>query len=155
MAGRGLTRDWAGKPTDITLPLVYSRALPDKRDSGWDPQRYQADVIVVNVGTDSDHDLISDQVLTGAYAGFVQRIRTDYPKAGIVLCQSSFQKEDSAARAQLWRVLMEVQTRQAKAGDQRVALARCRYYPGSGRRRLPGWIRLPRLEPGNGFALGA
>jgi len=129
--GQGLTRDWAGKPTDITLPLVYSRALPDKRDSWWDPQRYQADAVVVNVGTDSDHDMISDQALTEAYAGFVRRIRADYPKAGIVLCQSSFQKEDSAARTQLWHVLVEVQTRQARAGDRRVSLARCRFYPGT------------------------
>ncbi len=129
--GQGLIRDWAGKPSHSLLPLIYSRALPDNEDSHWAPQWYQADAVIVNVGTDSDHGMPTDAELTEAYATFVQRIRADYPRAGIVICQNSHQHEDSPARAQLLRVLQEVQARQRKSGDERVYVARCHFYPGT------------------------
>ena len=129
--GQGLIRDWAGKPTKILLPLIYLRALPDKEDSKWDPQRYQADVVIVNVGTDSDRGMPPDAELTDAYAGLVKRIRLDHPSAGIVICQNSHQHEGSPEKAQLLRVLEEVRSRQARAGDQRVFIALCHFYPGT------------------------
>lgn len=129
--GQGLMRDWAGKATDVLLPLIYSRALPDKVGSSWNPRWYPADAVIVNVGTDADHGLPAGAELTEAYAAFVARIRADYPKAAIVLCQNSHQPENSPARAQLLRVLEEVQARQKQSDDQRVFVARCRFYPGT------------------------
>ena len=129
--GEGLIRDWAGKPTDHLLPRIYNRTLPDRENPVWNPADFPADAVMVNVGTDSDHGMPMDAELIEAYVRFVERIRGDYPRAAIVVCQNSHQAMDSPERAQLFRVLQAVKASRQKAGDARVWIARAGHYPGT------------------------
>jgi hypothetical protein len=134
--GRGITRDWSGK-TDVNIvPVFFERTLPDTPGSVWDHSRYQPDVIVLNDGTDFDAGPQDEATFTNAYAAFVARVRSVYPRAYILLTESGFQSDGSdgkspAGRAQLLRTISAVVARQNAAGDVRIRIVRTGFYPGT------------------------
>ncbi len=134
--GRGITRDWSGKTDTNTLPVFFPRTLPDKEGSVWDHSRYAPDVIVINDGTDFDAGPQDEAKFTDAYAAFVGQVRAAYPGAYIILTESGFQSDGTdgrprAARDQLMRAMAAVVQRRSGAGDSRIRVARCGFFPGT------------------------
>jgi hypothetical protein len=134
--GRGITRDWSGK-TDVNIvPVFFERTLPDTPGSVWDHTRYQPDVIVLNDGTDFDAGPQDEGTFTDAYAAFVARVRSEYPRAYILLTESGFQSDGTdgksrAGRDQLLRTIIAVVARQNAAGDGRIRIVRTGFFPGT------------------------
>jgi hypothetical protein len=134
--GRGITRDWSGK-TDVNIvPVFFERTLPDTPGSVWDHARYQPDVIVLNDGTDFDAGPQDEAKFTDAYAAFVARVRSEYPRAYILLTESGFQSDGTdgksrAGRDQLLSTINAVVGRQNAAGDTRIRIVRTGFFPGT------------------------
>jgi hypothetical protein len=134
--GRGITRDWSGKTDTNTVPVFFSRTLPDQPGSVWDPSRYSPDVIVVDVGTDFDSGAPAEPGFTEAYGAFVAQVRSAYPGAMILLSESGFQSDGSnghsrASRDHQLRTMQAVAEQHRLAGDSRVRVIRAGYYPGT------------------------
>ena len=134
--GRGITRDWAGKPVDNTLPGFFPLALPDDPTANWDHSRYQPDVVVINDGTDFDAGMPAEPAFTEAFAAFVQQVRAAYPKAWILLSESGFQSDGSDGRARTERdhllgVMRAVVARHAAAGDPKLRVIYTGFHPGT------------------------
>ena len=132
--GRGLVRNWDGRRDVNTVPVFFERALPDDPASKWDHLRYQPDVIVINDGTDHDKDIMPHAELTEAYAAFVARVRAVHPQAWILIGESGFHPDaasgrPTAMREAMLKTLDAVIARRHAAGDDRVRLVRCGYYP--------------------------
>jgi hypothetical protein len=132
--GRGIVRNWDGRRDVNTVPVFFERTLPDETNSRWDHSRYQPDVIVINDGTDHDKDIMPHAELTEAYAAFVVRVRAVYPKAWILVSESGFHPDaasgqPTAMREEMLKTLNAVISRQHAAGDERVRLVRCGYFP--------------------------
>ncbi|MCD9020665.1 LamG-like jellyroll fold domain-containing protein [Cohnella silvisoli] len=54
----------------------------------WDFNRYQADQVVINLGTNDNTAGISDATFQSTYTTFLQNIRTKYPKAEIFVLRT-------------------------------------------------------------------
>jgi lysophospholipase L1-like esterase len=78
----------------------------------WDFSRYQANVVVINLGTNDNGHHISDAAFQATYVAFIQKIRTKYPHA-IILALRPFKGAKAAA------TLKTVQAVNA-AGDKNV-----------------------------------
>ncbi len=134
--GRGIVRNWDGRRDVNTVPVFFERALPDKPESKWDHTRYQPDIVVINVGTDHDHDILPKTELDDAYTAFVFRVRTVYPKAYLLISESGFQPDAASGqpttmRDALLKTLETVVSRRHEAGDSRIRLVRTGYFPGT------------------------
>jgi Carbohydrate esterase 2 N-terminal/GDSL-like Lipase/Acylhydrolase family len=134
--GRGIVRDWAGKREVNTVPVFFERSMPDDPATKWDHSRYQPDVIVINVGTDHDHDILPQAELDDAYLAFVARVRAVHPKAYILISESGFHPNTASGkpttmRDELLKTLHEVVKRRQDAGDNRIRLVRTGYFPGT------------------------
>lgn len=134
--GKGITREWSGRTDKGNLPDYLSRALPDDPTSTWDHHRYQPEAIVINAGTDFDHDIPDIAKLTEAYHGFVKQVRTAYPKAFIFLCESGYHSDGSdgeptTSRELSLRMFQTLVERQKAAGDARVRLVRSGFHRGT------------------------
>jgi lysophospholipase L1-like esterase len=64
------------------LPEIFDRIYGSTKAPHWDFARWQADVVVVNLG-ENDHPF--PQNFSSAYISFVQKIRNKYPAAHIFL----------------------------------------------------------------------
>lgn len=134
--GQGITRDWSGNAPASTLPVIFPRALPDKKGSVWDHTRYAPDVVVINDGTDFDAGPLDLAKFTDAYEAFVAQVRKAYPRAFILLSESGFQSDGSdgrprTSRDQLLATLNEVASRRAAAGDARIRVVHTGFFPGT------------------------
>lgn len=134
--GRGITRDWSGKTEVNNVPVFFSRTLPDDSEPVWDHSRYQPDVVAINIGTDFDVGLPEEAGFIEAYLTFVQQVRTAYPHAYLLLCESGFQSDgsdgrDRIARDQLLRTMEAVAKRRSKAGDERIRVVHTGFHPGT------------------------
>ncbi len=78
----------------------------------WDFSRYQANVVVINLGTNDNGHHISDASFQTTYVAFIQKIRTKYPHA-VILALRPFKGAKAAA------TLKTVQAVNA-AGDRNV-----------------------------------
>lgn len=68
------------------LPAIWDHTMPFSSPTIWDFSRWQADVVVVNLGTnDSGAKVIDEASWTAAYRGFITQIRKAYPQAHIFL----------------------------------------------------------------------
>lgn len=73
------------------LPTYYERTLPNRSTSQWDFSTWQADAVVINLGT-NDLSTAEDPTqaqFEGAYKDFVTKIRSKYPNAWILLTNGS------------------------------------------------------------------
>jgi lysophospholipase L1-like esterase len=134
--GRGIIRDWTGKTDGINAPQFFQRVLPDDPPP-WNHAEYLPDAIVVCLGTnDFSKDLPNEAAYTKAYDDFVGDIRAAHPGAALLLAESPILggapgTMDRAKRDHLRRTLEAVVTRRRAAGDQRIAVAPVRHYPGT------------------------
>lgn len=90
--GRGIIRDWRGYPTGqdsvLNAPAFYGLASPGL-DQPWDPQAFVPDAVVIGLGTNDFNPGVPDrEAFVSAYAGFVARLRSDYPDAPILILNS-------------------------------------------------------------------
>jgi len=135
--GRGVMRDWQGKTDVANAPQFFQRTLPDDPDSRWNHTDYSPDAIVVCLGqNDFNQDLPEEAAYTKAYDDFVGEVRAVHPQAALILGELSLYGEtpgtlDRVKRDQLNRILEAVAARRRAAGDQRIAAAPVRYYPGT------------------------
>ncbi|HET9929391.1 MAG TPA: GDSL-type esterase/lipase family protein, partial [Polyangiaceae bacterium] len=73
------------------MPTYYERTLPERSNSQFDFSTWQADAVVVNLGTNdfsTDIDPSQSEFET-AYKTFVTRIRSKHPNAWILLTNGS------------------------------------------------------------------
>ena len=108
--------------------------MPDDPVSKWNHDSYQPDVIVINDGTDHDKDIMPQAELTEAYAAFVARVRAVHPKAWILISESGFHADAASGRPttmreEMLKTLNAVVARRHTAGDDRIRLIRCGYFP--------------------------
>lgn len=132
--GRGFLRNWDGRRDVNTVPVFFERSLPDDAATKWDHARYQPDVVIINDGTDHDKDLMPEAELTEAYAAFVARVRAVHPQAWILISESGFHADaasgqSTAIRDEMLKTLNAVIAQRQAAGDNRVRLVRCGFYP--------------------------
>ena len=87
-SGKGVVCNYGDDAASCTdpLPTYYDRILPNRADSAWDYARFQADAVVVNLGT-NDLSTSSDPdqaTFEAAYKALLQRVRKHYPTAHIL-----------------------------------------------------------------------
>jgi lysophospholipase L1-like esterase len=70
---------------DQPMPKRWELALPMDAGSRWDFAKWQADAVVVNLGTNDSNRPIDEKPWTDAYRGLIASIRSHYPKAHIFL----------------------------------------------------------------------
>ncbi len=87
-SGRGLLRSYDGGDGD-QLPELWDRTLPHTVDSTWDFDRYQPQVVVLQVGGE---DLATGRpprrLFRWALGGLITEVRDAYPEAWILLVRS-------------------------------------------------------------------
>ncbi|MDB5256711.1 MAG: hypothetical protein JWM14_1406 [Chitinophagaceae bacterium] len=114
-SGRGMYRNNTGSE-EGTLPKIYSRVFPDDPFSvSWDMKKELPDVVVIKLGAndfypEANGDELDDAAFTQTYLGFVEKIRSCYPKAKIV-CVTGASMSDSwpVGRNCLTRIQQDVQ----------------------------------------------
>lgn len=103
---------------------LYFRLGSDVGAPTWDFSRYQADAVVVNLGTNDANQGLPGPAFQEAYTAFLTGIRAKYPKAAIVVLETFRKAYSAETRA-------AVQARRS-AGDTRV-----RFVP------TGGWLTAP------------
>lgn len=82
---------WSGKKLwpDNTIVELYDHVLPYSPSPPWDFKRQVPDVVVITLGT-NDFGRVNPEETgwVAAYVGFIERVRTHYPKA-VIYCASS------------------------------------------------------------------
>ena len=120
-SGIGIYRNYngpkAGNPD--CMPALYLQTLFGDSTEVWDVQRYQPDLVCVNLGTnDCSTQGYDPALLKAAYVRFGQRLRALYPAAKIVwLCGSML---DGEPLKLVERTLDEVAAEANAAGDKEV-----------------------------------
>jgi lysophospholipase L1-like esterase len=87
-SGIGIYRNYNGPRTGNKdcMPAMYDQTLFTDNTVKWDYSQFTPDVVVINLGTnDCSTPNYDTQLLTNAYLKFVQRVRSNYPNAKIVL----------------------------------------------------------------------
>jgi lysophospholipase L1-like esterase len=99
-SGKGLWRNSDGR-ADGTMPQLYQRTLPSDYTSGWDPNSYTPDAIVINLGTnDFANGVPPADSFKGAYSALIGILRQSYPAASI-LCALGPMLSDSTPLGQM------------------------------------------------------
>ena len=91
---------WSGRKMwpDNNIPAIYDRALPTDPTSRWDFARWTPDSVLINLATNDFGAGVPDaDQWTAAYAAFVRRVRTNYPKATIYLSSGPMMSDDYPA----------------------------------------------------------
>ncbi|HYP77900.1 MAG TPA: SGNH/GDSL hydrolase family protein [Polyangiaceae bacterium] len=87
-SGKGVVCNYGDDATSCMdpLPTYYDRILPNRADSTWDYARFQADAVVINLGTnDLSTNSDPDQAtFEAAYKKLLERVRHNYPNAHIL-----------------------------------------------------------------------
>jgi hypothetical protein len=88
VSGRGILR-WYGDTktrSDDNMPKDYLRALFSRADSKWDFKSWVPDLVILDLGVNdfSSEPRANDQEFVQGYTAFLERVRSDYPKAEII-----------------------------------------------------------------------
>lgn len=87
--GKGLLRDWQGLATEVTIPQLFERSLPDDPSSSWDHSAYTPDLILICVGqNDYNNAYIGAWDYAQAYVQFIDRVHALHPMAKIIIMSS-------------------------------------------------------------------
>jgi len=134
MAGRALDANveliaWSGRKMwpDQTIGAIYDLDVPSDPSSTCDFRGEPPEAIVINIGTDDFRPGIPDEgEWTGAYKGFIGRLRSHYPKSFIFptlgcMLSDTF-PENRQSRTTMRNYLMRVVDDLHSAGDKRVRL---------------------------------
>jgi lysophospholipase L1-like esterase len=89
--GRGLVRSWNDRTDEFQLPAFYDLAIADAAHPvGWGQAEYDADLIVVAIGTNDFAPGIPERTAyVGAYTNFLHRLLRDHPHARIALTEGA------------------------------------------------------------------
>jgi lysophospholipase L1-like esterase len=117
VSGRGILRNYgdARQVSSDNMPIDFGRVLFSKPDTKWDCSRFVPDVVVLRLGV-NDHSTQpapEEADFVKAYAAFLERLRTCYPKAEI------FCYGDEGWPGYRPRILMAIEARKAK-GEKKV-----------------------------------
>ncbi len=86
-SGKGVVCNYGDGPSSCfnPMPTYYDRILPDHSDSLWDFSRWEADAVVVNLGTNdlSTSEDPDEGDFEAAYHALLDEIRSVYPDAFI------------------------------------------------------------------------
>ena len=87
-SGKGVVCNYGDDATSCVDPLpgYYERTLPQQSNSTWDFGQWQADAVVINLGTNdfSTEQDPSQQEFESGYAALLQNIRSKYQNAWIL-----------------------------------------------------------------------
>lgn len=114
---------WSGKKMwpDNTMPELYDRILPSDPTSVWSFDAPAPQAVVINLSTnDWGRGAPDEKGWTEAYAGFIGRLRTHYPKA-VVYCTTS-PMSGGTSWTTIRDYLQKVIALREAAGDHRVHL---------------------------------
>lgn len=133
--GRGLIRSWNGKRDDLNGPDYYGLALPvDASQYPWQQADYQADVILVALGTNdfsySAGDMPEREEYVGAYENFLKTLLADHPKAHIALTEGAILNDDDPARMSKSTLRSYMEEAKQRVASERVHIVSSNYYPG-------------------------
>lgn len=134
--GRGLIRSWNGKTDELNLPDFYDLALAeDSRQHPWNAKAFDADAVVVSVGTNDFSlgigELPEREEYVSAYVAFVQRILADYPNTQVFLTEGSIvNDQDDPARPQKTVLREYIAETKRRVGGERVHIALANRYRG-------------------------
>ncbi len=79
-SGRGLSRNYDDRPEDLTLPFLWTRALPDDPSSVWKEPREPDAVLVLLGGNDFAHG-DPGPAFVSAYKELLRSLRARFPTA--------------------------------------------------------------------------
>ncbi|MEO7096247.1 MAG: SGNH/GDSL hydrolase family protein [Polyangiales bacterium] len=113
-SGIGVYRDYGGSTTD-QMPVRYERALPESATSKWDFSKWQADVVVINLGTNDFAKGDPATSYTTALTSFVKQVRGHYAKAEIFLALGPMLSGGNLDKARTY--ITGVQSSLTAAGD--------------------------------------
>jgi lysophospholipase L1-like esterase len=89
-SGRGLYRNNTGATTE-TMPLIYTRTLPNSTNPTWNTSDYIPDLIVIHLGTNDffpeswgTPSMVDSAQFVSTYINFVSTLRGYYPSAHII-----------------------------------------------------------------------
>ena len=130
--GKGIIRDWEGKPDgeQPTAPTFYERAMPDDPTARWNHRRYVPHAIGVCLGTNDFNQGVPDrEAFVGVYARFARKLLADAPGAGVLLIDSPMTDDNGPdkRRSVLIGYLKETVER---VGDRRCVHAPLAHYKG-------------------------
>jgi lysophospholipase L1-like esterase len=124
-SGRGLYRNFDPETPEL-VPVIYGRTIATEPDSRFEAHLYPVDTIVINAGTnDLSQPRPSRTRFVLAYETLLNRVRTDYPGATIVLVVGPMLADDyppgsmALTKARSWvRGIVEGRT---VAGDTKIS----------------------------------
>ena len=88
-SGKGVVCNYddCGATRQDPMPVYYERTLPERQDSAWEFASWQADAVVINLGTNDFSTSVdpSQAEFESGYEALVAMIRAQYPEA-FILC---------------------------------------------------------------------
>ncbi|MDL2287530.1 GDSL-type esterase/lipase family protein, partial [Eubacteriales bacterium OttesenSCG-928-G02] len=82
VSGKGIVANCNGDRTDINAPVFYNWASKDKEV--WDFSKWQADIVIVNLGTNDSWGGISHEEFYEEGTKFLHTLRLAYPTANLL-----------------------------------------------------------------------
>jgi lysophospholipase L1-like esterase len=117
-SGRGVVRNADGSTVD-TVPVLYTRTLPQYDWSRWDVSEWVPDAVVIDLGTnDFAGGDPGETAFTPAYRGLLETVRKNYPSAHIFCALGAMLEGAELARARDY-VKSAIKAR-SDAGDTKV-----------------------------------
>lgn len=120
-SGIGIYRNYNGPRTGNpdNMPALYEYTLFNDKREKWDFQRYQPDLVCINLGTNDlstpNYDI---KLFTEAYRKFLKNVRGHYPNAKIVLLLGSMLNGKEMELAH--NILDQIRDEAHKNGDKEV-----------------------------------
>ncbi|MFO0694267.1 MAG: SGNH/GDSL hydrolase family protein [Polyangiales bacterium] len=124
-SGRGVYRNYdPGHPE--TIPSVYDRVIPTEPEPLYDPAAFDPQAVVLNLGTNDLFRPHPDRAaFVAAYAGLLDRIRRDHPRAHLVLVVGPMLADDypphSHALSKALQWVGGLVDARRRAGDRRIS----------------------------------
>jgi hypothetical protein len=120
---------WSGRKMypDNTIPSIYDLTVPTDPTSTYNFKAPPPEAILINLGTNDFGRAIPDEAeWTGAYKGFVARLRNRYPKAIIYVAIGSMMNDDFPEGLRALTTIRSFLTRMVDTmragGDSRIRL---------------------------------
>jgi lysophospholipase L1-like esterase len=136
LSGIGISR--SRDPGDPTMEKIYNRVNADSSSRIFDPAGWQADAIVVNLGTNDFFGSQPGAVFQSKLEDFTKKLRSEYPNAVIVLMIGPMVEFNE--KAKLVEYVQTTQTNLDMAGDKKIKVVEvmqnankvgCEYHPTS------------------------
>ncbi len=132
--GRGLIRSWDGNTKDLNGPDYYQLTIPEPGAPQWDHKRFEADAVVVSLGTNDFSlgigELPAEQDFVPAYVNFVKTILEHYPQAQVVITDGSIVNDGDPSRPQKTVLRRYLAMTQSQVSSKQVHVFEASHFPG-------------------------